>query len=388
MGAVKNIKGLPWRDRRLIVAIAIIYAITQLITFLRTYSQLRLDNDVISINSMLRDRIVAWVVGVVFAFIIVLTTRQLLQQRNWSWLRISLIHLAFSSVFSVVWYATLIGVHKLFCKGKECHDIGQDLFFWFLINFDKLFLLYLVTVSITYTYYYVMRDHYNKLQHAQMQTQLLQARLKMLHSQLQPHFLFNTLNSISSLMDIDVERAKIMIADLAELLRRVLDQKDVQIVSLSNELDLLEKYVNIEKTRFSDDLTICWDIDETLLATQVPSMVLQPLVENAIRHGFSKKHLELAITIRAYTQEGNLCLSVCDNGQGLKHAAGKDIFQQGMGLQNTRERLQSIYGDAFQFSLRDTQEGTCSLIVLPLTYGAAEVAYPAAVIPVNQLSDV
>jgi sensor histidine kinase YesM len=189
-------------------------------------------------------------------------------------------------------------------------------------------------------------------------------------------------------MDIDVERAKIMIADLAELLRRVLDQKDVQIVPLSNELDLLEKYVNIEKTRFSDDLSVYWDIDESLLSKQVPSMILQPLVENAIRHGFSKKHLELSIIIRAYAQDGHLCLSVCDNGQGLKHAAGKDIFQRGMGLQNTRERLQSIYGDTFQFSVRDTQEGTCSLITLPLAYGAAELAYPAAVIPVNQLSDV
>lgn len=356
----------PWHERRLITAIAALYALTQVITFLRMYSQLKLDNSSIDLNMMIRDRLVAWGVGVVFAIIIVRTTRFLLQQRNWAWPRIIITHLAFAFFFSIVWYATLIGAHHLFCTGAECDELSQDLLFWFLINFDKLFLLYLVTVSITYTFYYVRRDHDNQLRHAHVQTQFLQAHLKTLRSQLQPHFLFNTLNSIASLMDIDIDRAKVMLADLGDLLRRVLDWSDIQMVPLSDELDLLSKYVNIEKTRFSDDLDVNWKIDPDLRDAEVPAMLLQPLVENAIRHGFSRNHLELAINIEAFAADGHLHLRVCDNGQGLNLADGKDIFNKGTGLQNTRERLMSIYGDLCSFTVTNTHPGACSHIILPL----------------------
>ena len=361
-------KRLSWHDQRLILAIAALYALTQVITFLRMYSQLRLDEAEMDLDMMLRDRLVAWVVGMAFAVIIVRNTRFLLKQRNWSWPRIIITHLAFAFVFSIIWYLTLIQVHRLFCTGGDCSNPTDmnDMMLWFLINFDKLFLLYLVTVSITYTYYYVQRDHDNRLQHAQMETQLLQAHLKTLRSQLQPHFLFNTLNSIASLMDIDIARAKIMVADLGDLLRRVLDWNDVQLVFLSDEIELLSKYVNIEKTRFSEDLTVTWQIAEDVHDIQVPTMVLQPLVENAIRHGFSRQHLELSILIEAFTQDGQLHLRVSDNGRRLSSLNGQNVFTKGTGLQNTRERLQSIYGEGFSFTVTDTQPGACSHIALPL----------------------
>ncbi|MEZ4987752.1 MAG: histidine kinase [Saprospiraceae bacterium] len=135
----------------------------------------------------------------------------------------------------------------------------------YLVNANTLVVMYMLSVAVSYTYDYMRRDNENKLQQSQLETQILQARMKMLRSQLHPHFLFNTLNSVNSLMDIDVSTARIMIVDLSDLLRKVLDWKDTPKIPLKDELDLLKRYVNIEKMRFSDDLTVHWDIDESLL---------------------------------------------------------------------------------------------------------------------------
>jgi hypothetical protein len=240
---------------------------------------------------------------------------------------------------------------------------------WYLLNFDKLFLLYLFTVSVTYTYYYIQRDSINKIQKSQIETQLLQTRLMMLKSQLHPHFLFNTLNSIASLADIDIKRAKKMIADLGDLLRFVLDAKDLQIVSLEDEVALLSKYMAIEKTRFAEDLEIEMDIEPAIEQASVPSMLLQPLVENSIQHGFSSEHPYLKIKIQLYQQEDQLIIVVQDNGKGFNEQDSKRIFNKGTGLQNTFERLKSIYGEQFAFFVENLRPGVRNRIEIPLKFG-------------------
>ena len=352
-----------WPDGRLIMAIGLLYALIQLMTFLRSFAIFRLDDEPIILNEMILDRVVGWVIGFIYIIIIVKTTKYLLT-RSWSWLRIFTIHLLFALLISFVWYLSFIEVATWFCTTEDCQPQAQEFLYWYLVNFDKLFLLYILTVSITYTYYYVRRDDLNRYRQEQMERQLLKARMKMLRSQLHPHFLFNTLNSITSLIDIDMQRAKIMIADLADLLRKVLDWRDKQHVSLREELELLQRYVDIEKTRFSDDLSVDWQIDEEVLDIEVPAMLLQPLVENVIHHGFSVDHLHIHMKIEAERQNGHLLLRITDDGQGFPE--DKNILETGTGLRNTHERLQTLYGERFRLSIANTHPGVVSEIAIPM----------------------
>ncbi len=193
--------------------------------------------------------------------------------------------------------------------------------------------------------------------------------LNALKNQLNPHFLFNTLNSIASLMDIDVKRAKEMVADLGDLLRQVLENsdKEMHLVPLSTELDILKKYVSIEKTRFSEDLEVEWDIGPNLDWAQIPSLLLQPLVENAIQHGFSRNHTQLKIGIQLARSNGHMQISITDNGKGLSPEEEGQVFHAGMGLSNTFARLKSLYGDQFVFSVENLYPGVRNFIEIPCT---------------------
>jgi hypothetical protein len=253
-----------------------------------------------------------------------------------------------------------------------------NLFYWFFMSFDKLFLLYLCTAIITYAYYYVQRDRDNRINRSRMENQLLEARLKMLQSQLHPHFLFNTLNSITSLMDVDIHKAKIMTVDLADLLRHVLAHKDVQLIKLDDELAILSKYVDIEKTRFSDDLEINWHLEGDFRQVQIPSMLLQPLVENSIKHGFSRQHPSLKIDIRLTRLQDNLQIIIEDNGQGIPTTDTGEIFETGTGIQNTKQRLESIYGDQQVFSVANKPGGGVkNYIEIPLALSPKESSVQA-----------
>ena len=363
---VKSSRIIP--ELWLIIAISALYTMTQLVTFANIYTQKQVLNESIQIGEMLQDRAVACVIAYLYVTIIVLSTRRFLSQKR-PWANIILIHLFFAILISLLWYTTFVFFTSLlrgYGSGGEFHE---DFFMWYLLNFDKLFLLYLFTVSVTYTYYYIQRDSINKIQKSQIETQLLQTRLMMLKSQLHPHFLFNTLNSIASLADIDIKRAKKMIADLGDLLRFVLDAKDLQIVSLEDEVALLSKYMAIEKTRFAEDLEIEMDIEPAIEQASMPSMLLQPLVENSIQHGFSSEHPYLKIKIQLYQQKDQLIIVVQDNGKGFNEQDSKRIFNKGTGLQNTFERLKSIYGEQFAFFVENLRPGVRNRIEIPLKFG-------------------
>ncbi len=181
--------------------------------------------------------------------------------------------------------------------------------------------------------------------------------MALVKSQLDPHFLFNTLNSITSLMDVDIMKAKTMTVDLADLLRHVLAHKDIQLIDLEEELDILFKYINIEKTRFSDELEISWQKEGDLQGIQIPSTLLQPLVEISIKHGFSRKHPSLKVDIKLSQVEDGLKIIIEDNGQGFSNDEAATILNQGTGIQNTKQTLQSIYGDKHAFEVQSKENG-------------------------------
>jgi len=215
-------------------------------------------------------------------------------------------------------------------------------------------LIYWVIVAVTFAFNYYRKYRERELRAVELEKRLAQAKLQALQMQLNPHFLFNTLHSISALMHQDVEAADGMITRLSDLLRTALDSSDTQEVTLRQELEFLQRYLEIEQTRFGSRLTVKTDIAPDTLDAQVPNLILQPLVENAIRHGIEPHAKSGCIELRAQREAGALTLEVGDNGDGLR----KDgPAEEGVGLSNTRARLQALYGEAHGFKLCDAPGG-------------------------------
>ncbi|MCB9294663.1 MAG: histidine kinase [Lewinellaceae bacterium] len=368
MSSVKqSIKRLS--DTKLIIGIGLVITLLQVATFFELYLDQVTQGKQANISELLGWRLLAWAMALAFVFLIVKTTTRFLDAKM-PWRKIILIHVLFAFVVSFVWYSLFLFVNHLLCTGEKCDEPFQliRMVLWYLRNFDKLFLIYLLTASLTYTYHYVQRDIMHRVRHSRMEKQLLEARLMMLKSQLQPHFLFNTLNSIASLIDIDVRRAKAMIADLGGLLRHVLEKKDEQVVSLEDELKLLQQYIDIEKARFAEDLEIGLEVEPGTFQARIPSMLLQPLVENSIQHGFSRDHPQLKVDIRLFQEGRQLVVEVKDDGKGFSEEAGAELFQRGMGLHNTLERLRSLFGEQFTFLVENLHPGVRNRIEIPLSF--------------------
>jgi two-component system, LytTR family, sensor kinase len=219
-------------------------------------------------------------------------------------------------------------------------------------HFNLMIYWVIVAVGQAFGYYRKYRDR--ELHAAELEKVLVQAKLRALQMQLNPHFLFNTLHSISSLMHQDVEAADRMLARLSELLRATLESSDAQEVPLRRELEVLKLYLSIEQIRFGQRLAIRMDVASDTLDAQVPNLILQPLVENAIRHGIEPHKRPGLIELRARRRNGDLTLEICDNGIGLK---GDRPLREGVGLSNSRARLRELYGPAHGFELNQNPEG-------------------------------
>ncbi|HEY1952053.1 MAG TPA: histidine kinase [Gemmatimonadaceae bacterium] len=199
---------------------------------------------------------------------------------------------------------------------------------------------------------------------AQLQTQLAEARLSALNAQLNPHFLFNTLNAVSSLVERDPRGVRRMIARLSELLRYTLDGGTDHEVPLSQEISFLERYLEIMQVRFQGKLEIDMQTDDDASDAMVPSLILQPLVENAVKHGVDKIAAAGKIGIRARLEGQRLVLTVTDNGPGPAKIARLD--DAGVGLANTRQRLEQLYGSEQSLALAEAPGGgTVARITIP-----------------------
>jgi two-component system, LytTR family, sensor kinase len=191
---------------------------------------------------------------------------------------------------------------------------------------------------------------------ARLNEQLSKAQLNALRSQIEPHFLFNTLNAIAGLVrEKQNDAAVSMIAGLSDFLRRVLDDANRHEVPLGEELDFALKYLDIQKVRFAERLQVSVSVPEELFPAQVPSLILQPMVENAVKHGIAKRVHGGAIRIGALRSNGKLTLSVYNDGPSLP--AGWEDSRSGIGISNVRTRLRGLYGEAFEFNLRNQEPG-------------------------------
>jgi LytS/YehU family sensor histidine kinase len=221
---------------------------------------------------------------------------------------------------------------------------------------DYGILLYGMIIIIDYAFEFYHRYQEKALRAAQLETQLAQAQLQALRMQLHPHFLFNTLNAISVLIQKDPELARQTLGQLSELLRLTLDNAGAPFVTLKAELEFLERYLQIERTRFGDRLAVQMNIAEEALPAQIPNLILQPLVENAIRHGVNEQRGPALLQISAPRNNGKLHLEVRDNGRGLVQQP-ESAEREGIGLANTRSRLSRLYGEGYSFALSNAAPG-------------------------------
>jgi two-component system LytT family sensor kinase len=227
--------------------------------------------------------------------------------------------------------------------------------------------LYLSILALSYLMESRQRLARQETETARLNEQLSKAQLQVLQQQVQPHFLFNTLNAITGLiLEKRNEDAVSVIAGLSDLLRGVLEGSGKQHVPLREEVEFLEKYIEIQRLRFSDRLRVDLDVPAELLAAQVPSLILQPLVENALKHGIAKRAQGGDIRISATRSNGSLVLSVYNDGAGV--SPGWEKSTCGIGIPNLRTRLHSLYGQRSQFSLQnETPHGVRANVSLPFS---------------------
>jgi signal transduction histidine kinase len=238
-------------------------------------------------------------------------------------------------------------------------------------SFDWNMAVYWAVIAFSHAAAYHREMQVRTVRTSQLEARLAEARLEALQRQLHPHFLFNTLNAISALMHRDVEAADAMLARLSDLLRMALEQRGMQEVALKDELEFVGKYLEIEQTRFRERCTVRFDIDPETLDARVPNLVLQPIVENSIRHAVSTSLEPRRIEIRSRRDGDVLRLEVRDDGPGLP--AGSMPPDRGVGLANTRARLEQLYGAAqkLRFS-RPPAGGLAVTIEIPFRLDPAE----------------
>jgi hypothetical protein len=227
---------------------------------------------------------------------------------------------------------------------------------------DILVFLSLVAVGSAVAANQRSRSH--ELRESRLEAELARAQLDALRLEIQPHFLFNTLNSVAALVRRrSNQRALEVVLGLSELLRSTLDRSDRQLVPLHEELDFVRRYVALQRTRFEDRLRVSFEIDDSLLDEPVPWLVLQPLVETAIRHGVAPRANGGSVVIRARRTPEGLALEVEDDGPGPASASGDE--NRGIGLDNTRSRLHQLYHDAASLSLGRVDDHTLAVARIP-----------------------
>lgn len=289
------------------------------------------------------------------------------------WFRGLLVHIPFSLVLPAVhvaaatFFRMLIQPFDVWSDTRPFLDQYRgELSSLFLFDF----FVYWAVLGVGYAFDY--RERYRERESAasELKAQLAQARLEALKVQLHPHFLFNTLHAISGLVrSNEMQPAVNMIAGLSELLRRAIDSADEQEVPLREEVKFVQLYLNIQSVRFPDRLTVRMDVAPETLDALVPNMILQPLVENAVRHGVSPSESPGLIVVSAYRAGRMLHVEVADDGPGLQ--SGWRMGEcEGIGLANTAERLKRLYASEHRFELRNGDgRGVTASVVIPFHEG-------------------
>lgn len=267
---------------------------------------------------------------------------------------------------SIVWSAAVLGVYGIivwFLDGlinSKFSTLAEVFATVAVFNFAMGIVGYKIILTTNYALDYYKKFQDEKHRSARLEAQLAQAQLNALKMQLQPHFLFNTLNSISNLALEDPRKTVQMITRLGDFLRLTIDSNGTQKMSLEQELEFLKNYLEIEQIRFRDRLDVKFNIAPETLSAKVPNLILQPIVENAIKHGIAKSFSAGEIRIIAKRNADVLQLEIQNDGAFLN---GNGFINEGVGIANTRERLQQLYGNEFRFELNPLETGGARVVL-------------------------
>ena len=318
-----------------------------------------------------------WYTWALLAPIVILLSRRFPIDRD-NWIRSLPVHLVTVIAVTLVHLMMAEAVSTLLMSWFWNGESMQKYSYWssvksqYFKNFDWEMMTYWAIVGGYYAFSYSREAQDRTLRTSQLEARLAEAQLQALQRQLHPHFLFNTLNAISALMHRDVEAADQMLAKLSDLLRMALDQRGGQEVTLKDELEFLQKYLEIEQARFGERLSVTFEIAPETLDAQVPNLLLQPLVENSIRHAVAVRIEPGHIEIRARQLAETLELVVRDNGPGMPPARLTSPGK-GVGLANTRSRLERLYGANHQLLFSEPPGGGL-MVTVTIPFKADEVA--------------
>jgi len=273
-----------------------------------------------------------------------------------------LVHLLVGCVFATLHAAWWVGIVLLLkpydvLNPKEFTPFFQSIAFW---QTPLELLLYTLVAAAAFAGDYYSRYREGEVRAAQLERSLAEARLHALEQQIQPHFLFNTLNAVSALVQSGQDAQAVeTIGGLSDLLRYALDRAGDQRVAIADEVEMLRRYLEIQRVRFTDRLSFEIDVAPDAGRGAVPVLLLQPLAENAIRHGIARSAAPGRVHLRAFRDGGALRIEMLNSGRLAPHV------EHGIGLSNTVARLEQLYGDQQRFELRDSADGVMARVTIP-----------------------
>ena len=301
--------------------------------------------------------------GLAVPAVIAVARRFRFEERHW--IRPVLVHIFASAVITSIIIVLAEATLKWIAGVRGMKTI-ETIVYAFGVNFHSLLPTYWIILLAFLSFQYYARFRDREMRASQLETRLSEARLDALKMQLRPHFLFNTLNSISSLMYVDVDAADAMVTRLGDFLRITIEGDGRQLVPLRQELEFVRRYLEIEGIRFEQRLRVEYSIEPGLMDALVPSLILQPLVENAIHHGIADREEGGRIGVRASEASGRLSMVVEDDGPGLGSSMPERVR---VGLGATRARLEQLYGTNHELRFSTGSRGGCSVhVVIPLRF--------------------
>lgn len=307
--------------------------------------------------------------GVLSPFILRLVRRVPLDRHHW--FPALCMHIVVSSVLSLGFILVCVSVlYLIYSQSTYAADREWEVSLWKLfgvfagITFHTSMLVYFAIVAVGQTF-----DFYRKIKEretlaSRLQVDLVSAQLDQLRAQIHPHFLFNTLSAITTFVDKDPKTAKLMIVRLSELLRVVVDQPTVKTRRLEDELEFLRKYVEIQIVRFGDRFVFEEDIDPKTFELQIPFLLFQPLIENAINHGVCESPAVCVVRLSVQLSLDKVIINIDDTGPGQD----LNLMVEGVGIGNTRSRLKHLYGNNHEFKISSNSTGFAIKITLPAQF--------------------
>jgi two-component system LytT family sensor kinase len=350
----------PW-ERRILLLIPAACVVPAVLGVLQAYMQARLNGDAARWQDMVFEGGEWLFLGALTPITWVLARR--FPPRRERWGRTLAAHLGGALGLCIGWASLGVLLGLALDRYPAQGNLPRDFLSWALTSIPWSVFMYFTVLGCVYAFSYFVEAREREAQASRLAAQLAEARLGALRMQLHPHFLFNSLNALAVLVrEQNTPAASRMLEMLGDVLRQVLRTDQPHQVPLADELAFLERYLEIEQVRFSDRLRVRWKIDPATRAALVPGFVLQPLVENAIKHGVARRAGAGLVEVSARVAEGRLELSVRDDGVGMGAAQA-----EGVGLSNTRERLRTLYGDAASVALR-TPPGGGTEVVLTIPF--------------------